>query len=346
MFQLANNPKMANTKRRRLSTQCMIFLAISATSILHWNIGAALYVLWIVPYYEGLTTSQHHLSHEKAILSKFTKREFTPSKQAVVHLKEPSLVVQNQPSQLLPTRGWWSEYADKIKRVYRPLSDSSRFDWCIPLSKTMANKIPSSSETTKGLLYVKIYHSAPSIGEGITISMARHVAQRLYRNKTTVCQHYYRHEFSDSKGQRRRDMPSLAWAVVRYPAERDLTEIFYQHVSREGLPPTDKNLQLLLKGMRGRQTRYLVPDWSDLESLKLYRKGGNHSALAGLIQDRILDNYDFLAIAERLEESLAVMKLLWNLELSDLIVLSSYESIRILQIDYRMFLLVTIVISM
>ena len=48
--------------------------------------------------------------------------------------------------------------------------------------------------------------------------------------------------------------------------------------------------------------------------------------MATTIEKHIIDHYDFIGITERMDESLAVMTLLWDLDASDVIVLSSKRS--------------------
>jgi hypothetical protein len=88
---------------------------------------------------------------------------------------------------------------------------------------------------------------------------------------------------------------------VRQPASLVLSLIFHFLVSRGGLVPTDENVIDKLGDFRNMQVGYTM----------------------SLTRDRAVKTsvYDFLAVTDRMEESLVVMKLLWGLYDEDVLVL-------------------------
>jgi hypothetical protein len=70
----------------------------------------------------------------------------------------------------------------------------------------------------------------------------------------------------------------------------------------------------------------LLPwDWADPWRGSTLMKGKREQVLQWM-QEKIMDEYDFIGVTERMDESLAVMVLLWNLEPSDVVVLSAKKA--------------------
>jgi hypothetical protein len=114
------------------------------------------------------------------------------------------------------------------------------------------------------------------------------------------------------------------WSFVRDPAARALSEYYHFQVSREKRHPTSASLEHFLHERRNYQFTYLAdhPNPESLvQSITSFSSGGED-----LIQRYILEPYHFVGLLERKFESLAVMKLLWGLEVEDLIVLSAKTS--------------------
>mmetsp|Transcript_10759 Transcript_10759/g.25634 ORF Transcript_10759/g.25634 Transcript_10759/m.25634 type:complete len:493 (+) Transcript_10759:54-1532(+) len=145
----------------------------------------------------------------------------------------------------------------------------------------------------------------------------------------------------------------LAWTFVRDPFQRSLSEYYHFYISRLGNNSTQTSLQKFLKAKKNFQLLYTLDvddptkeiwdvlgtgpgqvdrgsnndifvneDGSGSDNRKRYISEG----MKKLIQNHIFESYDFVGVVERMEESLAVMKLLWGLPLSSLIVLSAKKS--------------------
>ena len=208
--------------------------------------------------------------------------------------------------EIIPERHWWNSYIGYASRAY-PMYDGENYDWCIPEKHHTPKWIKDSTQKAFGLLYVKPYMVAPSLGEGVNINIAHHVGRRIMSKKSDSkiknhtssnitsrteamehpsvaarnappCTHYNSHQFSDHKNQGSRSSPSLLWSLVRKPTERDLAELTFQHVSRKKVTPTDDHVMRILAGIKNRQVRYLTPHWSSVRKLDhAIAKFQNHS---------------------------------------------------------------------
>ena len=240
--------------------------------------------------------------------------------------------------EVIPERHWWNPWIGYASRAY-PEYKGGKYGWCIPEKHQSPKWIKNTKEKAFGLLFVKPYKVAASMGEGININIARHVGQRLMStkmkfetiNQTTSnqtlavsnsqpiatskappCIHYNRHEFSDHKNQGSRGSPSLLWTMVRRPTDRDLSEVFFQHVSRKNVTSTDDHVIRILAGIKNRQSRYLTPTWQSARKLDQALAPHRHSAeataddetnratIAKIIKKDIIGYYDFIGVTERM----------------------------------------------
>jgi hypothetical protein len=130
---------------------------------------------------------------------------------------------------------------------------------------------------------------------------------------------------------------SFLWTSLRDPASRAISRVFFTQVSQFGRPPTDEKILSALHkdtkpqggtisdGQGGFQLRYL-----SLEPIKKW-SAWNETAPTS-VQDpeaiqrnikQVIQKYDFLALTERLDESLVAMQLLLDLPVSDILSTSS-----------------------
>ena len=236
-------------------------------------------------------------------------------------------------NQSQPTRKrdslWYKKYVANMTRVFEPWNGDSTYSWCIPEDPNNPSPPSLHSGTDAvGLIYIKSYKTASSTLEGICLSIAHNIARRHFNSSQTPCIHYNRHEFADKRHHQRRGNPSILYSFVRQPDKRDLSHVFHFEVGRKNMEPTDKAIINAIEyRIKGRQVRYLVPQKST--TAKLWPKHEirkDPDKVAKIIHKRIIKEYSFLGITERMEESLAVMKILWKLETGDVVVLPAKRS--------------------
>jgi len=165
---------------------------------------------------------------------------------------------------------------------------------------------------------VKTPKAASSTGAGITRRIALKVAQAkwnsnfdAYKPMQQACAHQAQHgdDF-------RYETYTRLWTFIRKPASRALSEFYHMRVSRHGVEATDDNLLQFIATQKNRQVDYLsirnnptLVDWNPAS-----------------LQEYILNPYHFIGLVERMEESLAVLTLLWNFPLGHVVVSSAKQS--------------------
>lgn len=188
-----------------------------------------------------------------------------------------------------------------------------------PDNLTLAPGGPLETPTKTGFLYLKTYKTASSTTAGIQLRLARNVAQRT--NGTAMCQARFNHatrrqEHGQLFAHRIRDK-SFLWAVLREPTQRAISEFFHFEVSRKAVTPTDDNFQRFVS-RRANWNYYL-------RSLTLTSPKDLNYRYHDVLHD-ILQQYDFIGITERMEESAVALAMILGIPLSDVMYLSAKSS--------------------
>ena len=246
---------------------------------------------------------------------------------------------------------WWDPFVSNISRAWKPSVDPTR--WCLA-------EPPTQHPPLRGMILVSTYSVATNQLQAISNAIARRVAQRVlvppsrpssltsenegeqlrlrlpevpppshddgdYRdvinqsiNISMECLQYAGTGLAEQNRQASLTQPRIMWAFVRWPADRDVDHYFHYSVGRGQASPTMEAFRSTIQtSMKGHQSRYLD---SGLDNYKLW-KPKQPKDMAYRMRNQIFARYNFLGIVERMEESLAVMKLLWGLQAYDLIVL-------------------------
>ena len=201
---------------------------------------------------------------------------------------------------------WWDEeLVNSIARPWTPIQD---FSWCVPQGDNK-NKV-------HGLVFVKLPKAASSTGSGIAIRIANSVGKRVLKKKGSKpkCAHTYQH---GELSKKRRESPSILWTIIRDPSSRALSEYFHFQVSRHGVVPTSESMIQFLWTRKSYQLNYIY---------SARKKSVGVNTPAKVIRHYVMEEYNFIALVERLDESLVVMKLLWDLEDQDIIILPAKQS--------------------
>ena len=239
------------------------------------------------------------------------------------------------------TSHWQKGQGHRIARTFKAWDTQSPNSWCI--HKAQANW--SLSRQYSGLLFAKMVKTGSSTMAGIAMRIARSVGRR-HLNPPMECQNFVEHEFSYSRLQRFRDKhSSFLFTVVRRPESRALSNYYFHILGHENRSLSPSQLVQYLEANKNHQTVQLrdyyeqehdpFSNSSPVERLKLY----NAAFLNGLLPQfqstkeqimflkrYIIDQYDFIAVMERIEESLVVLKLLLGLKHSDIIGFSAKSS--------------------
>mmetsp|Transcript_32983 Transcript_32983/g.75980 ORF Transcript_32983/g.75980 Transcript_32983/m.75980 type:complete len:324 (-) Transcript_32983:405-1376(-) len=177
-------------------------------------------------------------------------------------------------------------------------------DWWL----TSVQRSPSKT----GLLYVHEMKTGGSAVAGVVLRVAQQVGKRLGKR---ICKNRVDHTaaWRMEYSQRLRSA-SFLWTVLRDPTKRAVSQFFHFVVSREKAEPTDREAR-----------RYLMkPLWNNYYLRDLATREDDLS-LTSLVDrsNRILNDYDFVGITERMDESLVALQMLLRLNVTDILYLSA-----------------------
>jgi hypothetical protein len=237
---------------------------------------------------------------------------------------------------------WNKSLITSMTRSYSIWNGSSDpYNWCHG----------PENETNSGLLFVKVNKCASSTGMGVTLRIADTLGRRRHQQQQ---QHYHHHQqqqqqrllpfllqneskcftrynhgwasTQDRKYQHRPRQRSILWSMIRHPASRVLSDYFFYEASRKNRHVTEMRILRHVQNPRfqSHYVNYLRLMESNATVNNYNNKNNNNNRLEEI--SHILQNYDFLAISERMDESLVVLSMLWRLPLADLIVLPSKEA--------------------
>jgi hypothetical protein len=237
------------------------------------------------------------------------------------------------------------------KQFARAFPKKSIQEWCTSSTRTTTSSTTTNS-IWQGLLHVKVPKAASSTTAGVVLRIHNH----------THCAVEHVHRLGYEYKQRNVETSFLV-ASLRDPAERALSAVYYfvlmpqleqKHQQQLQQSTTGRNTTVSsntttttpfffsdntiirslhtkqggkTRGKGGYMYNYLslkeIPPrsvWTPLDPLKI------HSNLLQDLQTNVLQEYNFLMVVERLEESLVVLALLTGLSLQQLLVASAKQS--------------------
>jgi hypothetical protein len=202
---------------------------------------------------------------------------------------------------------------DLIHKLSRSWNSIDSYRWCV-----------QESNRVNGIIYVKTPKAASSTFAGINFRIAKQVGRRVLPGRNSnkggtnaSCNHVFYH----GTAFRNREPPFLLWTSLRDPGTRAMSILFFFEVARRGLEPTSENMIRSLERRKSRQLAYVATQEYSDDNITT-----TSMPPADFIQQYVMNPYQFIALVERMEESLVVMKLLWGLSDEDVIVLSAKQS--------------------
>ena len=172
---------------------------------------------------------------------------------------------------------------------------------------------------SSGILFVKLNKCASSTGMGVSLRIADTLGRRLLldkNNENHSCFARYNHGTASTDDRQylfRRKEESVLWSIVRHPASRVLSDYFFYKASRRQHTATEDSILNHIQNPRFK-THYV--DYLKLKTFHTRTEEIQH----------LIQNYDFIAVSERMDESLVVLSMILKVPLADVIVLSSKES--------------------
>ena len=129
--------------------------------------------------------------------------------------------------------------------------------------------------------------------------------------------------------------PFFLWTVIRHPVSRLISDFFFFEVSRGLKTPSPRAVMAFADQFVNYQLSYITHLKSHGNRTRYNLLGGRYANtttnttkddIVSMVQQDVMNAYHFIAVAERMEESMVVLQLLFQLDPIDMIVLSSKQA--------------------
>lgn len=188
---------------------------------------------------------------------------------------------------------------------------------CRPLMSEVEFNSLTSANT--GLFLLNQQEIASRTLSGIASRIARNVAARQYSQQIEPNRTACTTRMMPMKGKRlklRVREQSFLWSMVREPVARMIGKFYHVAVSLDGKEPTLRNFKSFVE----RNAMYEYGSY--FKTLTMRRHLNPYRTdLHSMYTREILEAYDYIAVMERFDESLAVLQLLLGLETQDVLYL-------------------------
>eukprot|EP00588_Corethron_pennatum_P007025 CAMPEP_0194291382 /NCGR_PEP_ID=MMETSP0169-20130528/43246_1 /TAXON_ID=218684 /ORGANISM="Corethron pennatum, Strain L29A3" /LENGTH=333 /DNA_ID=CAMNT_0039039245 /DNA_START=93 /DNA_END=1094 /DNA_ORIENTATION=+ len=199
--------------------------------------------------------------------------------------------------------------------------------------------------TNVGILYPRNPKSASSTLVGVLGRIITKYGGRLNGKDGAVGRCRVKHDHINGKMYGTRDRrKSFLLTSIRDPTARAISRVFFSRVAHGGKEPTDKMvLSSLLNhrdgqrgtvgpGLGGFQVFYTSP--TKVEEYTFYDKEGYRKESTAVLRpdllldyvNNIVDNYDFIVVSDRIDESLVALQFIMGLDSDDILYSSSKAS--------------------
>ena len=187
---------------------------------------------------------------------------------------------------------------------------------CLPLTDTVGIFKRTPVET--GLLYIKEMKTGSTTLSGVTARIARNMAVRHHGSNTTItdpCMARLVHLRARRLANRDK-AKSFLWTVVREPAARIISKFYHFAVSRAGVQATLSEFKKYLHDNEVYDFGYYFKTLTMQKTLNVYAKKSYPQFL-----QQIFEDYNYIGVSERMDESLVVLQLILGLETEDILYL-------------------------
>jgi len=210
---------------------------------------------------------------------------------------------------------WWQQYVEATSVVYKP---SNNTDWC--QESTTADYMENDPTKAKtGMYLVKVPKASSSTAAAVSLQITDSVAAE--KNFSKPCVSHINH----SPHYVSRTRPYFMWSTVRQPDRRTVSMYFFKNVSHLGDSYDSKSLISMLDDEKNFQIKFMSKKLKSNTTSSIYKTLEEKDELLASVY-KIFHNYDFIAVTERMDESLVVMKLLFGLKDETIVVLDSKRS--------------------
>jgi hypothetical protein len=177
----------------------------------------------------------------------------------------------------------------------------------------------------QGLLYNKLLKTGGSTGAGINARIARNQAQRINATFAT-CDGNLKHSPAYDMCPRRNRKTSFLWTTVREATSRIVSQFFFFDVSRYKSEPTDKRFVEYVRenafdqGLMATCNHYIKLLSTNKTNQSQFKQDPTEYI------SRIVAEYDFISVTERMEESAVALAMLLGIPLADVLYLNAKQN--------------------
>ena len=196
---------------------------------------------------------------------------------------------------------------------------------CFPTEPDWYTIKRQKQPSKQGFFYFKARKAGSSTVAGVALRIARAKAKQIRLATTaanaTHCHTRYGHPAAHRLKYHQRDrLHSFLWSIIREPTKRDVSEFFHFGVSRGAkMSPSRQSFQSYHE-YNPLMHEYYLQFMSTDRAYKMERDDYIQSVA------KIMSDYDFIGITERMHESLVALQLVLNLTTSDILFLSAKTS--------------------
>jgi Sulfotransferase family len=173
-----------------------------------------------------------------------------------------------------------------------------------------------NTATRRGLIFLSLFKTGSTTSSGVHIRMSMNIARSMNRE---MCKTRYMHKRASSLVPQRIREKSFLWTVIREPTYRAVSQYFYNLYEPIEYNSTDFIRYATASHSSGDD--YVSNHY--LSRLSLVNPE-NQSEVE--IANMIFENYDFIAITERMEESLVAMATLLRIPVTYVLYLKSNKA--------------------
>jgi hypothetical protein len=212
-----------------------------------------------------------------------------------------------------------------VARAYEPWGDTA-LPCFAPDDPKHYSKPVSLPHVHQGFLFMKLMKTGGSTAAGVNIRIMKQVA--LLQTNTEVatdphfqyCQGRFEHAWgyemlAGSQDRARR----FAWTVLRDPTQRAISQFFHFEVSRQNSGHSDFVFQKYLWSEKKRLSNYYLQVLNDEMTTV-------SEANATFIVNKILSDYNFVGITERMDETLVALMLILDVPMITILYLKAKSS--------------------
>lgn len=192
-------------------------------------------------------------------------------------------------------------------RAFEPWTNEVR---CFP------KEDKSTPQKERGMMFLKTMKTGSTTAMGVQMKIAQNEAQRANSTADEPCESVHKHQFAFRGFPNRDRKKSFLWSIVRDPTSRLVSYLFFHYVSRLKKEPYDQGF---IDFIRGSDSSAKYDHYMKWMSLAEYKPGETDPVQHA---NKILADYDFIAVTERMDESLVVLAMLMDLPLTDVLYLN------------------------